>query len=230
MEDPQRADGRVYRGHAGVRESWERWLEDFDAYGFEVERITDHGDRVLVVAIEHGRGSASEADVSRPHLHRSAPSARARSSATRSSTTRDKPSKPLGCRSSPASLPRSGPCTNSWARSHDSSAFVLRPWHAPHSACRLAIAPRVAALLGRRDVVDVEWRARGRSAGRWGGRTARGVGGCATACCCRSGGLRRWLRRCAPAGVVGAAATVGGYLWAAWFGAEADGHQWCSDA
>ena len=31
VEDPQRADGRVYRGHAGVRESWERWLEDFDA-------------------------------------------------------------------------------------------------------------------------------------------------------------------------------------------------------
>jgi ketosteroid isomerase-like protein len=64
VEDPQRADGRIYRGHAGVRESWERWLEDFDAYGFEVERITDHGDRVLVVAIERGRGSASEADVS----------------------------------------------------------------------------------------------------------------------------------------------------------------------
>jgi hypothetical protein len=40
VEDPQRADGRIYRGHAGVRESWERWLEDFDAYGFEVERIT----------------------------------------------------------------------------------------------------------------------------------------------------------------------------------------------
>ena len=64
VEDPQRADGRIYRGHAGVRESWERWLEDFDAYGFEVERITDHGDRVLVIAIERGRGSASEADVS----------------------------------------------------------------------------------------------------------------------------------------------------------------------
>ena len=30
VEDPQRADGRVYRGHEGVRESWERWLENFD--------------------------------------------------------------------------------------------------------------------------------------------------------------------------------------------------------
>ena len=64
VEDPQRADGRVYRGHAGVRESWARWLENFDAYGFEVERMSDHGDRVLVVAVEHGRGSVSKAEVS----------------------------------------------------------------------------------------------------------------------------------------------------------------------
>jgi hypothetical protein len=28
VEDPQRADGRVYRGHDGVRESWKRWLEN----------------------------------------------------------------------------------------------------------------------------------------------------------------------------------------------------------
>jgi ketosteroid isomerase-like protein len=64
VEDPQRADGRVYRGHEGVRESWERWLEDFDKWGFEVERISDHGNRVLVVAVERGRGSVSEAEVS----------------------------------------------------------------------------------------------------------------------------------------------------------------------
>jgi ketosteroid isomerase-like protein len=63
VEDPQRADGRTYRGHEGVRESFERWLENFDAYGFDVERITDHGDQVFVVAIERGRGRASEADV-----------------------------------------------------------------------------------------------------------------------------------------------------------------------
>ena len=64
VEDPQRADGRVYRGHAGVRDSWEQWLENFEAYGFEIERIDDHGDHVLVVAVEHGRGSVSEAEVS----------------------------------------------------------------------------------------------------------------------------------------------------------------------
>jgi ketosteroid isomerase-like protein len=64
VEDPQRADGRVYRGHEGVRESWERWLENFDEWGFEVERVSDHGNRVLVVAVEHGRGRVSEAEIS----------------------------------------------------------------------------------------------------------------------------------------------------------------------
>jgi ketosteroid isomerase-like protein len=64
VEDPARADRRVYRGHEGVRESWERWLEDFEEYGFDVESISDHGDRALVVTLEHGRGSASAADVS----------------------------------------------------------------------------------------------------------------------------------------------------------------------
>jgi ketosteroid isomerase-like protein len=63
IEDPTRADARVFRGHDGVRASWERWLENFDEYGFEVESITDHGDRVLVAGAEHGRGRASGADV-----------------------------------------------------------------------------------------------------------------------------------------------------------------------
>src|SRR3954451_8675561 len=64
VEHPQRADARVYRGHAGVLESWQQWLENFDAYGFEVERMTDHGDRVLIVATERGRGSGRQARVS----------------------------------------------------------------------------------------------------------------------------------------------------------------------
>jgi ketosteroid isomerase-like protein len=63
VEDPKRADSRVYRGHAGVRESWARWLEDFDDYGFEIERMSDHGEQVMVTAVEHGRGSASGAEV-----------------------------------------------------------------------------------------------------------------------------------------------------------------------
>ena len=63
-EDPQRADARVYRGHSGVRESFERWHDQWDEYGTEAERLVDCGDDVLVVAREHGRGSISGATVS----------------------------------------------------------------------------------------------------------------------------------------------------------------------
>jgi uncharacterized protein len=64
VEDPQRTDGRVYHGHAGVQESFERWLEQWDEYGFDIERFIDGGDDVLVVAREHGRGATSGANVS----------------------------------------------------------------------------------------------------------------------------------------------------------------------
>jgi ketosteroid isomerase-like protein len=64
IEDPQRADGRVYRGHEGVRESWEQWLDQWEEWGFEIERIIDCGGSVLVTAREHGRGAASGAGVS----------------------------------------------------------------------------------------------------------------------------------------------------------------------
>ena len=63
-EDPQRADARVYRGHSGVLESFERWFDQWDEYGFEAERVIDCGDDVLVVAREHGRGAISGTTVS----------------------------------------------------------------------------------------------------------------------------------------------------------------------
>ncbi|HEY2181783.1 MAG TPA: nuclear transport factor 2 family protein [Solirubrobacteraceae bacterium] len=64
VEDPQRADGRIYRGHAGVYESFERWLEGFDKYDVEAEQFVDGGDHVLVVTREQARGGASRATVS----------------------------------------------------------------------------------------------------------------------------------------------------------------------
>jgi ketosteroid isomerase-like protein len=64
IEDPQRADGRVYRGHEGVRESWEQWLEQWEEYQAEVEDIVDCGDAVFVVTRESGRGTSSGVDVS----------------------------------------------------------------------------------------------------------------------------------------------------------------------
>jgi ketosteroid isomerase-like protein len=64
IEDPQRADGRIYRGHEGVRESWEQWLDQWEEWGFELEHIVDCGDSVLAIAREHGRGRTSGATVS----------------------------------------------------------------------------------------------------------------------------------------------------------------------
>jgi len=64
VEDPQRADGRTYRGHAGVRASFERWLEGFDEYSFEVEDVVDCGDNVLVISNEQARGAESGAAIS----------------------------------------------------------------------------------------------------------------------------------------------------------------------
>jgi len=64
IEHPQRADARIYRGHSGVRESWERWLENFDEYSLEIEEIVDCGDDVLAVLREEARGAASGAPVS----------------------------------------------------------------------------------------------------------------------------------------------------------------------
>jgi ketosteroid isomerase-like protein len=63
-EDPQRADARIYRGHEGVRESFEQWLDQWEEYAFEVERIVDCGEAVLAVTHEHGRGTTSGASVS----------------------------------------------------------------------------------------------------------------------------------------------------------------------
>jgi len=67
VEDPGRADGRVYRGHQGVLESWEQWLEHWDEYDIEIEQVTDYGDKVLAVAVERARGAASGATVSARH-------------------------------------------------------------------------------------------------------------------------------------------------------------------
>jgi len=64
IEDPTRADSQIHHGHAGVRESWERWLAEFEKYNLEVEQIIDCGDDVLVVGREQAQGAASGAAAS----------------------------------------------------------------------------------------------------------------------------------------------------------------------
>jgi ketosteroid isomerase-like protein len=67
IEDPKRMDGQVFRGHRGVRESFERWLEQFDEFGYEAEAFIDCGDSVLVIGRERVRGLASGANVDVRH-------------------------------------------------------------------------------------------------------------------------------------------------------------------
>ena len=59
----------VYRGHDGLRRYMAQVYEAFEDYRPEVEDLLDLGDKVVTLAIEHGRGRASGAAV---EAHRTA--------------------------------------------------------------------------------------------------------------------------------------------------------------
>jgi ketosteroid isomerase-like protein len=64
VEWTTREDGVTHRGREAVRDAFERWLESFDAYSYEIQRIIDcGGDEVLVVGLEVGTGAMSGAEV-----------------------------------------------------------------------------------------------------------------------------------------------------------------------
>ena len=64
VEWTAREDGVTYRGRDGVRQELEGFLESFDDYRYEVQRIIDcGGDKVLVVGLEVARGAASGAEI-----------------------------------------------------------------------------------------------------------------------------------------------------------------------
>jgi ketosteroid isomerase-like protein len=53
-------DGRVYRGHAGVREFWRAWAGTWDDFEFSIDKIVDAGGGEVVVRVNQagtGRGS-----------------------------------------------------------------------------------------------------------------------------------------------------------------------------
>ena len=56
VETPERVDAQTFHGHEGALEAFNRWLDQWDEYNAEAESFEDHGDEVLVVAREHGRG------------------------------------------------------------------------------------------------------------------------------------------------------------------------------
>jgi ketosteroid isomerase-like protein len=64
VEWTQRGARETSRGREGVREALEQWLDSFEDYSFEAQRIVDcGGDHVLVVGLEVGTGVMSGAEV-----------------------------------------------------------------------------------------------------------------------------------------------------------------------
>ena len=53
-------------GHAGVREAFGIWPEQWDDFRLDVVRVVDVDDRVLVTTIQHGRGKDSGVEVEMP--------------------------------------------------------------------------------------------------------------------------------------------------------------------
>jgi ketosteroid isomerase-like protein len=53
-------------GHAGVREAFGIWPEQWDDYSIEILRVADVGERVLVTTMQRGRGKGSGVEVEMP--------------------------------------------------------------------------------------------------------------------------------------------------------------------
>ena len=58
-----RPEGGVYHGPQGVLEGVQVWIGNWAEYHFEVEEITDAGDRVLMTIREFGRSARSGIEV-----------------------------------------------------------------------------------------------------------------------------------------------------------------------
>jgi hypothetical protein len=56
----------IYRGHDGLRRLWDQWLEPWEVFHFEPERLFDLGDEFLVLLTMVGRGRASDIEIRQP--------------------------------------------------------------------------------------------------------------------------------------------------------------------
>ena len=52
-----------YSGLEGLRQAWLDWLEPWESYRVEIERVIDLGDRVLVLVHDYGRLRGAEEEV-----------------------------------------------------------------------------------------------------------------------------------------------------------------------
>ena len=64
IEPDNMPGARSYRGYAGLVEAYEHWAGQWDAFSVEVERLTDVGERVVVL-VRHAEGGGGAASRSR---------------------------------------------------------------------------------------------------------------------------------------------------------------------
>jgi ketosteroid isomerase-like protein len=62
VRDPERT-GRAFRGHAGLRQFWAEWLENWEEHRIEPREFIEKGDEIFVACDQHGRGKLSGVEV-----------------------------------------------------------------------------------------------------------------------------------------------------------------------
>jgi ketosteroid isomerase-like protein len=59
----------VFRGHEGLRQGFETWLEPWAAFRFDLREILERGDRVVAIVVYQARGRDAGVDVDQPIAH-----------------------------------------------------------------------------------------------------------------------------------------------------------------
>ena len=60
----------IYRGRDEVRAFYRRWSSAFSDWNYDIERMIEAGDEVIVIVHEHGRGRGSGVEVGMPARQR----------------------------------------------------------------------------------------------------------------------------------------------------------------
>jgi ketosteroid isomerase-like protein len=64
--DGDAAARRTYRGVDGLRQAWLDWLQPWESYQFQIERVIDAGERVVVLSRDRGRHRDMDVEVESP--------------------------------------------------------------------------------------------------------------------------------------------------------------------
>jgi ketosteroid isomerase-like protein len=64
--NPRQAQAFTGRGTAGFTEVWEEWTSAFENFRIDIERTTEHGEKVLTLVTLSGRSRTGGVEVSQP--------------------------------------------------------------------------------------------------------------------------------------------------------------------